>query len=775
MNMEQQILLRAGLKRHHGGLAGIFLLVFIVSLSLCTLLNVWSNGGRYLRTELSRMGYGDLTAWVSNLPDTVPLAEELSALAQVEKVGVQPLLFASYRIGQQESDSEGQLIGYDPKSSYKVFTHDRSGYQPAPSDIPAGEIYLSPSLASTFGAAIGDRIVFSIARGSHTQTFTVAGWFEDPFMGSSMIGMKSFLVNPADLAALMTQAESAGIDALARRGAMMHIYGNGTSTAELGSLLNSSTSLPQFSEFTHSSETISGFMLVLQNAFIGFLMAFVAVLLAVTIIVLGHSISSGIEQDTGNLGILKSLGFTAAKLRQVQLTQYLFPILGGMLLGLLGALPLTGMVNRLMVTTTGLLLPNRLPLGLCGLAFAGIFCLLSTFLLLKTAAITRIKPLCAIHNVDGMAGTHSATPIAKRGLPFWMALRQLATGKRQYVSACVVAVLLVFFASLMGRMNVWLGPNGEGMMNAFNPADLDLAVQPLGEVEMTEVEQLIAKISPITDAYELAMPSVAANGVDLTANVITQPERFHLLSGRTSAAADEVVLTESVAADLNVMVGDTITLSAGAGSGEFTVTGIYQCANDMGANLGMSREGYARIGEDNPQMWCRHYFLADQKQAQVIAALEAAYGHDLHIHENTWPGLQGILAAMRMLLVLMYAVVAVFIFVVIALVGSKLLAKERQDLGIYKALGFSGTQLRTAFALRFTVVSLLGAAVGILLSSLATDPLVALVMGLCGISNFSSHPGLGSVLLPAAVVICLFTVLAYFTSSQVSPTALTSE
>ena len=69
----------------------------------------------------------------------------------------------------------------------------------------------------------------------------------------------------------------------------------------------------------------------------------------------------------------------------------------------------------------------------------------------------------------------------------------------------------------------------------------------------------------------LAMPTVSVNGVDMTANVITEPERFHILSGRTCQAADEVVLTEFAAADLGVAVGDTVTLA-----GAFRQWGIYR-------------------------------------------------------------------------------------------------------------------------------------------------------------------------------------------------------
>ena len=50
----------------------------------------------------------------------------------------------------------------------------------------------------------------------------------------------------------------------------------------------------------------------------------------------------------------------------------------------------------------------------------------------------------------------------------------------------------------------------------------------------------------------LGMPNVSVNGIDYTANVITDPQRFHLLAGRTCQNTNEVVLTEFVAADLGL-------------------------------------------------------------------------------------------------------------------------------------------------------------------------------------------------------------------------------
>lgn len=116
-----------------------------------------------------------------------------------------------------------------------------------------------------------------------------------------------------------------------------------------------------------------------------------------------------------------------------------------------------------------------------------------------------------------------------------------------------MAVLLVFFASLVGRMDSWLGSDGKGMMDAFNPAEHDIGVQVFGNLTSEGVEDLVRSYSGITDSYLLAMPQVSVNGTSYTANVITEPERFHMLQGKTCQRDDEIVLTEFVASDLKKM------------------------------------------------------------------------------------------------------------------------------------------------------------------------------------------------------------------------------
>lgn len=776
--MEILTLLSANLRRHKGSLIGVLLLSLIAASVMGTVLSVWTNSDKYIQSEMERAGFGELTAWVSNVPSTSELAAEIKSVSEVERVEVQELIFSNYTVNGGESDSEGQLITCVPGDNrYKFFEGDLSGYREQPSEIPSGSVYVSPSMVTMLGVKIGDEITFPIARSGKNLTLTINGFYEDPFMGSSMIGMKGFLISEQDRAEALSILQNAGIDALARDGAMLHIFSeSGLTVSELNSVINEKTTLTKYAEFVHDKNAILGFMVILQNAFCGLLIAFAAVLLIVAAAVIGHSISGTISSETVNMGILKTLGFDSRKLRTVQLLMYLIPIIIGFAAGIICSIPLASFIADSTITTTGIKIPAALPIGLTALFFAAVILLMGMFVVLRTGKIAKISPMSAIRGETEKARFSPDKTLCAFGkaMDFRLAFRQLISGKRRYIGAFATAMLLAFFASLIGRMDSWLGKDGKGMMDAFNPADHDLGIQIFGELTIEEMEKTVLSYTEIIDSYWLAMPSAAVNGVDFTINVIDQPERFHILSGRTCTAENEVVLTEFVAANFGVSVGDTVTVSSRTGSGEYVVSGIYSCANDMGDNIGMSSDGYAKIGNIDPRLWCKHYFLADPSQKYLITeALESAYGGDVHVHENTWPGLFGIISAMQILIVVMYALTAAFILIVTMMTSGRIISAEQRDLGIYKAVGFRTNQLRAAFSMRFGITALVGSGIGIILAAIFTDPLVSAIMKLAGISNFASASSIGNILLPMCAVTVLFLIFAYLASGKIRRTDLT--
>ena len=778
------MIIRAGMKRHKRSLFGIAILMFLTALSLTAVLMIAFAGNSYIREEMERAGFGDLTAWTADVPDMEFLLESIRGQEGVENAEVQRLIFSEYEANGVESDSEGQMIpwvssesGISIQSRYHFFENSLSGYAKAPEEIGEREVYVSPSMKSMMNLEPGDTITFPIARGGRKISLTVAGYYEDPFMGSSMIGMKGFLISEETYEEILSVIEESGMDALARDGSMIHMEtAEEITVSEMNKVLTTNTPLSMYTEFIHSAKTIAGFMMILQNAFSALFAAFAVVLLGAALAVMGHSISGLVEQEWKNYGILKTIGFTGKQLTGQVVMQYMTAVGSGVVLGMFLAIPVSGRISRMMVTTTGVLLPIRFPILPCMGVLAVLLLLSAGFCFLRLGRLGRISPMAAIRRENGEQdnrgkhmGYNPRIPVIRaKGLTFHLALRQVLTGSKRYISACLVAAMLVFFASLAGRINGWLGTDGKGMMDAFNPADLDLGVQVLGKLPAQEMEQMVLSYTDITDSYMLAMPSVSVNGTNYTANVITEPERFHISAGQTCMEEDEVVLTEVLAGDLGAEVGDLVTIRGNKGSREFRVSGIYHCANDMGANLGMNREGYLSIGEDDSRLWCYHYFLSDTSRKQALTEeLEQTYGGDVHVHENSWPGLFGIISAMHVLIIFLYGVSAVFICIVTGMAGARILDTEQKDIGIYKSIGCSVQMLRLSFALRFGLVSAVGAVIGTLAAVCFTDVIVSSIMRLAGISNFASGNTPGSILFPGLAVTFLFLWFAWLLAGRI--------
>lgn len=491
---------------------------------------------------------------------------------------------------------------------------------------------------------------------------------------------------------------------------------------------------------------------------------------AVAIVVLGHSITSAIEQDRHDLAILKTEGCTGAQLRLVQSSQYAVGILSGLMPALLCSAFFSKMLSRMTVTSAGLLMPSGLPWGRCLACLTALFGVFVLWTAVKTGAIARIAPVRILRGEDELPSniTRGAAALTPRCLAIRLAVRQIVSGRRRYFGTFIIAILLVFFVSSIFRMNAWLGPKGEGLMNAFSVADHDLGVQPLREVDMGEIEDRIRAYADIKGTYEVAMQSASVNGVDVTANVLDKPSWYHILSGHTCEASDEVVLTRTIAEELGARVGSSVTVAHAGHSAVYQVSGIYQCANGMGYNIGMNRDGYAKIGSVNGYIWCRHYVLSDSsRNEEIMEEIQHAYRMEVAVHTNSWSGLDGIVNTLHWLTLFMGVIVTLFVAVAVALTGSRLLAAEQRDMAVYKSIGFPPRRLRAAFAARFGIVVACGSAVGTACSVGLSDRMITGLLRLFGIGEFHIDLSLFDVLLPAVFVTVLFTLFAYAVSRRI--------
>ena len=752
-----RLLLRSAAKKQISSIIGIFLLVSVLALCLFSALTVYISGTNSVEAEMERLGFGDFTIWTSGeIEKLESVKAEIEKIPDVERVLFQPLIFSGYEINGGYSDNEGQLIVYDGSVDYSFLNTD--GEEIPTPEIAKGTVYISPALQSMFDVKIGDTIQFELSRSNGIKSLTVAGYFADAFMGSSMIDMKSFLICADDQTEIDTIVlEASKADKLGRTGAMLHIFKSENSTLsdlEFQSKINEETDVSLYTEFTYRKGSILNYMLLLQNILSGFLIAFSAVLLIICLVITGHSLSVVIEQEKRDMAVLKTMGMSGGGLRGVYLSLYGGTIFAGLILGLAFSFLIAKILAKAMITSTGMLIEISFPAGVVLPILLGILLIFAAFLFVRTARILKIAPMQTIRETGGEKLVKSS--FKRRFLTLGIALRELLSGKKKYIALCLISAFLALFLSVIGKMGTWLGPNGEGLMNTFSVADHDLGVQPFNEtVPMDEIERVINWYSPIKETYELAMQSVTVNGQEYTANVLNNTKWFHVLSGNV-CEGESILITDTVASELQLSIGDTVRVAANGRAENYTVSGIYQCANGMGSNIGMDLAGYSKIGNITGYIWCYHYVLEDgQMRDFVMEYLQNNY-IGIDVHTNSWSGLDGIVFVMHALIVVIYLIAELFILIAVALTASKLLQSETAKMAIYKSLGLSSERLRISFALRFLITVLIGTVIGIIISVLFADNTIENLFKMFGIGEFNSGFSVLGTILPLIAVPILF-------------------
>ena len=113
--------------------------------------------------------------------------------------------------------------------------------------------------------------------------------------------------------------------------------------------------------------------------------------------------------------------------------------------------------------------------------------------------------------------------------------------------------------------------------------------------------------------------------------------------------------------------GDTVRVGYEGHEADFVISGINQCANDMGANFSMSTSGFQRLSKQMPAMYTCFILKDASYKNDVKQQLQATYNDQIEISDGTWAGVDDVISVMLVLQIVMYILVICFIFVVVIL------------------------------------------------------------------------------------------------------------
>lgn len=736
------MVLRGNMRRNKGVHISVFVLMLIISLAFCSVLSYYTNSIRHDSEAMEEVGYGGmlaalygenrLDAYGTSADKIIKNIGKCDAVQEVKAADVVYLLL-------KDCNGKGGNSSFVLNDTDSVLTYDQYDVDNKMTDrrLEKGEVSVPFSFIGMYDCKIGDTVELGNDNGSYT--FKVASFFEDPYMGSSVMGIKTILISDEDFADLKAKAAEDHRSGL---------------------------------EDDKRSFELSKLIIIDKKP--------------------GLDLT---EMDFVNIGILKAVGMTNASVKLALLAGYMCTVAAGLFAGIPLAIPILKIINSATRSSSGLEVPPDINVGLVLCVILAILLLVAAFIMLKTRRISEATPIKAIRG--GRDSVHFSSvlklPVSGKKLGVSLAYRQFISEKKQYAAAIIVTAILAMFMILMNDMMRWF--NSQNMLvDMFSVTKYDLTASFVDEDTQKDIENVISEHTAYRK-YQMSSEYLLFDDVQMYCYIVEAPDMINTIrKGRTCTYDNEVLITQYVADGFHMNVGDTVTVKRGGVARKMVISGIYDSANDMGKNFAISKAAYSKFAREetvsesgvsgavksssDEEEWsgkgiCYDLDNTDECDA-IIQEIDKRYGdnqgitYSIHSAKDDFEGVAGTVnIAIQGLTLLTYMLGAVFVIVTVIIVCGKVLMREQKDIGIYKALGFTSFRLRCQLAVRFIVTAVVGSLLGIVLALIVSKPFFKAGFESFGIYSFNLSTSVISLVIPLVFMSVLFSVVAFIRAGNI--------
>ena len=779
-------LIAAGLKRGRRSFVGIFLLMTLTGAALTFTVSMYVDLNAREEAALAEIEAGDVYAVdvAANLNRDV--ADEIEALPEVSEarlndaLGVPVKYYRGDGTTVDKNPTSGTaLVAWGDALDFRLFSEDgRSLVADTPEPGP-NEVYVPVSMQVSPGVHKGDEL--EVIVGDSTRRLSIAGFYEDPQMGSPFIEIKRYLVAERTFDEVAAEVDAATLDGgrqelfssqgklASSRMAELNVRltdearAAGTTSSDLARIIAEKVAWANTASGMFASDTLVGYammVVVIGGAVMG---VFALLLFAIALIIC----------------TLKALGLPNRALRGMLVVEYAGVSLAGLAVGLTLGSVLVPFALPFFAQLTCVLASNAAPPAAAIALLAVLLALVAAVVALKTGKLARISPLVAFRGgaADVRFRSRGERPLGGSHLSLQLAVRAIMSAKRRYVGlagcACVLCAFIVLVFGIGGTLR---GENAA--QDAFGMWESDLSITLASpDVDFAEVERVIEEASPIEKSWQEAFTMVSFGGESHSFAGLSD---LTLVQGVTEgclpAHDNEALIGVNLAKSMDLRVGDELVVDGADGEERrFVVCGLLSAMFNAGSGTILTYDGVrdlAGTAEEAAEP-SRQYQLADPGAAdEARAAVESRFGDAVDTRSTgMFADTTSMIDLIQQLFTVMgYAmagVAAALAFLAVSLIIGRMFTAERHDLGVYLALGFTSRALRLQFALRFFLVALVGCALGATAATLGGGWLMGQLFGLFGVSRFAIDTNplmVGGLTLGLALV---FLVAAYASARKV--------
>ena len=754
------------IKKHKGEVAIIFALIFIAAVLLFTSLSLILSGSNMIKECDEKYHVADLLV-LARITDEDRLDEILDPIEGYEMKESVPLIItgADYCYSDMEPEdaiSYGFYIFDSAKPTYL------NGYPEEFNDLKDDEITLPYYMSYTVNA--GDRFTIKITNKDYE--FKVKGFTENLYFATSMnISGFNVLVSHD-----VFEEISENVDPSCNRTAVNFKVKDGVDINEFDRTVQNA--FPGDIKFTTTDRpTMNVATTGMSNVACSIILIFTVMLVVMSVIIMHFSIKNFIELNVQNIGLLQATGYTAKELRLAcileQMIIGLFATAAAVIAGIFCSRPLTVLSGTLMGLSgfSGICIPALIS------TLAGIPVMVLLGSLIATSSYKKLTVLEALRSgITSHNFKKNHFPLESSRLPLSLVMAGkniFGSGKKSVFITLIVAGLA--FSTCLGFtlfQNWALDQSALLKLVGFEAADIQVDApgneEFVRDMMADENVEKVNKWSTISSMEVSYLDKSTSLGIDVYSD-IGLLEHEYVLEGHLPNNGNEIVLTTVEAENIGASLGDIVNVKSLTDDGTvpYTVCGIDQKINNMGKKAVMNEEGAKRLNPDYQFSEVLVYLKDSSRAKELKKQWEKEYTDFQFTLVDDLIGstISTIKAAMEGICVIFIIATCFVVILTQLLLTRAQVIRERTDLGVSKALGYtSGELIRRTLMTNMPTIAL-GVILGLLLHIAFANRSILFGLSSFGIrqNDFSTDPKWYAI---TAALILLCAVITAFLSGR---------
>lgn len=638
-----------------------------------------------------------------------------------------------------------------------------------------GEIYVTAEIFNSDENNFYEGCKIVVEADGVKKEFTLKGYIKDALFGSAMMGMTRFLVSENDFK-LFCSEQTDIMDSIG-------IYTDDTEFMDKFYNLDLQTIM---------NIDYSGIKrMYIMDMLIAAVVLIVSIcLILISMVILHFTINFTMSEEFREIGVMKAIGITNNRIRELYIVKYLAISVIGASIGLVLSFPFSKLLienasQNIIISSDSKFILNVA----CAVSTAVVVVLFCYFC---TRKIRKFSPIDAIRS--GKTGERYKNKgfihLSKSKLspvPF-MAINDILSGPKRFFS--MILIFTVGLLLIIIPVNTINTLKSDKLITMFNMADCDHVIsqellfsadgnnEQMISGRLDDVRKKLSENNIEADVFQEVMFRFSiAHGDKKMSSLAFQgkgevtADMYSYLEGTPPQNNGEVAISYIVADNIGAEIGDDVDIQIGEEVKTYTVTAINQSMNNLGEGIRFYQDeqldyNYAAGGfgiqikytddPDSKTLIERKYLLKElYHDAKIYNAGEYI---DYMIGD-----VAGQLEGVKKLI--LSIILCINILVVLLMVKSFII-KEKGEIAVLKAIGFKNSSLVAWQTIRIGIVLLISIVLGTCLSTplskLTVEP-VFQMMGAYSI-HFDIMPLGVYVFYP--LIVLIVTELAAFISAQ---------